>query len=221
MKWTLLMRFAGPMQSWGTRSRFGFRDTEVAPSKSGVIGLVAAALGRQRGESVADLAMLRLGVREDQAGILKTDYHTALGAIQADGGSNNNAILSNRNYLADAKFLVGLEGREYDQLAKIYEALQNPRWALALGRRSFPPGEPVALSSPEYDLPLVELSLEQALVEYPALVEQENDEEVRYFIETPDGEHTWFDQPLDNFSARTFGPRAVRVITANWGETWS
>ena len=44
----LLMRLAGPMQSWGTQSRFGHRDTGTEPSKSGVIGLLCAALGWPR-----------------------------------------------------------------------------------------------------------------------------------------------------------------------------
>ena len=41
---TLLMRLAGPMQSWGTTSRFDQRDTGKEPSKSGVVGLLAAVL---------------------------------------------------------------------------------------------------------------------------------------------------------------------------------
>jgi CRISPR system Cascade subunit CasD len=36
----LLLRLAGPMQAWGTQSRFVNRDTELEPSKSGVIGLL-------------------------------------------------------------------------------------------------------------------------------------------------------------------------------------
>ena len=37
---TLLLRLAGPMQSWGVQSRFSVRDTGLEPSKSGVIGLL-------------------------------------------------------------------------------------------------------------------------------------------------------------------------------------
>ena len=40
----LLLRLAGPMQAWGTQSRFTVRDTGLEPSKSGVIGLLCAAL---------------------------------------------------------------------------------------------------------------------------------------------------------------------------------
>jgi len=51
---TLLIPLVGPMQSWGTRSRFDHRDTEREPSKSGVIGLVCAAIGRDRNEPIDD-----------------------------------------------------------------------------------------------------------------------------------------------------------------------
>jgi CRISPR system Cascade subunit CasD len=81
----LLMRLAGPMQSWGIQSRYLVRDTGLEPSKSGVIGLLCAALGRARHEPVDDLAALRLGVRVDREGRMARDYHTALKVIKADG----------------------------------------------------------------------------------------------------------------------------------------
>ena len=77
---TLLVRLAGPMQSWGTQSAFSRRDTGLDPSKSGVIGLLAAALGRPREASVADLAALQMGVRVDHEGVPHTDFHTAGGS---------------------------------------------------------------------------------------------------------------------------------------------
>jgi len=74
---TLLLRLAGPMQSWGTQSRFDHRDTGLEPSKSGVVGLLCAALGRPRAADGSDLAALRMGVRVDREGVLKVDYQTA------------------------------------------------------------------------------------------------------------------------------------------------
>ena len=50
----LLLRLAGPMQSWGVESRFTVRDTGLEPSKSGVVGLLCAALGRRRDADIAD-----------------------------------------------------------------------------------------------------------------------------------------------------------------------
>lgn len=43
---TLLLKLAGPLQAWGVESKFDERRTLNFPTKSGVIGMVAAALGR-------------------------------------------------------------------------------------------------------------------------------------------------------------------------------
>lgn len=127
------------MQSWGTRSRFIYRDTETEPSKSGVLGLVAAAMGRPRGADLSDLAALSMGVRIDRPGHLEVDYQTALHVIRADGSKNDMAVQSWRHYLADASFLVGLMGPA-GLCEDIRAALRAPRWPLFLGRKGFVPG---------------------------------------------------------------------------------
>ena len=109
---TLLLRLAGPMQSWGTTSRFDERDSQLEPSKSGVLGLVCAALGRYRAEPLDDLARMKMGVRVDREGLLMRDYQTIKPPYRrANGGQEKkDPIVSPRYYLADATFLVGLEG---------------------------------------------------------------------------------------------------------------
>ena len=76
---TLLLRLAAPLQSWGADSKFEIRKTNREPTKSGVIGLLAAALGLRRDETEAlqRLNRLRFGVRVDQEGSLLVDFHTA------------------------------------------------------------------------------------------------------------------------------------------------
>lgn len=101
---TLLLQLAGPMQSWGTTSCFDERDTQLEPSKSGVIGLLCAALGRDRSKSVEDLAALKMGVRVDREGRLMRDYQTASGVVRASGAISAYAVVSQRYYLADAVF---------------------------------------------------------------------------------------------------------------------
>lgn len=127
---TLLLRLASPIQSWGIDAKFDRRGTQRTPSKSAVIGLVAAALGRQRNESTECLQPLRFGVRVDREGTLLRDYHTAK--------SGKSAYVTQRYYLADAVFLVGLEGHN-NLLAEIEHALRFPAFPLFLGRRSCPP----------------------------------------------------------------------------------
>jgi len=136
----LLMRLAGPMQSWGTRSRFPIRDTGLEPSRSGVAGLLCAGLGRRRGESIDDLAQLTMAVRVDREGSLARDYQTAENVIHADAGDRR-TVQSWRDYLADADFLVALSGPK-DLLDQLHRALARPVHPLSLGRKSYVPGVP-------------------------------------------------------------------------------
>ena len=133
---TLLLRLAAPLQSWGSDAKFERRGTERVPTKSGVIGMIAAALGRRRHESVDDLLRLRFGVRVDREGTLLRDFHTAR--------RDKVAYITYRYYLADAVFLVGLEGAEVE-LTTIDRALNYPAFPLFLGRRSCPPEGRVSL----------------------------------------------------------------------------
>ena len=118
----LLIRLAGPMQAWGTQSRFSVRDTGLEPSKSGVIGLLCAALGKPRDDCLrpdlprlAEFADLTMAVRVDRQGTMSRDYHTAQNVLIASSEPGKKPKLkecepSTRYYLADADFLVGLQG---------------------------------------------------------------------------------------------------------------
>src|SRR5580692_11736074 len=95
----LLLRLAGPMQSWGTQSRFSHRDTGLEPSRSGVIALLCAALGRPRDHSLNDFLPLKMAVRIDREGRLMRDYHTAQNVRRADTTKTpQETVLSERFY---------------------------------------------------------------------------------------------------------------------------
>lgn len=207
---TLLLRLVGPMQSWGTTSRFEIRDSQLEPSKSGVIGITAAALGRDRSEDITDLADLRMGVRVDKEGILKRDYHTAREVVQYDGklSSNRNLrnIVSERFYLADAAFLVGLSG-DKGLLEKVHAALKNPHWVLALGRKSFVPSQSIYLADG-----LVAEELETALESYEPIHDAAyKAARLRYAIEDLEGSQVRQDQPVSSFAKRDFAQRRIRI----------
>lgn len=153
------------MQSWGARSRFGERDTEREPTKSGVIGLICAALGRPREATLDDLAALRLGVRADREGALECDFQTAVEVRKSNPSAPHDTATSKRYYLADAVFLVGLEGDDVSLLERIDTALGDPHWPVALGRKAFLPGEPIRLP----DGLRRDTGLEEALTAYPML----------------------------------------------------
>jgi len=223
---TLLLKFIAPMQSWGSHSRFDVRDTEREPTKSGVLGLVAAALGRDRAEPIEDLARLRLGVRVDREGVVRYDFQTAKDVIRASttrdkwmrarqkgqSTGTQDTVTSHRYYLADAAFLVGLEG-DKDLLHAIGEALKRPRWTLFLGRKGYLPGEPVYFPNGG----LREASLEEALAMETSIVEQRSEDLPRYVIGLPPGcvpgfpwlVHEIWDQPAAPFALRKFAVRRV------------
>jgi CRISPR system Cascade subunit CasD len=200
---TLLMRLQGPLQSWGLDARFGERQTSSEPSKSGVLGLICAALGRDRSEPIDDLCQLRMGVRVDREGGILRDYHTALDVPSSDE-KGNDTVLSNRWYLTDAVFLVGLEGED-TVLSAVAEALRKPVWPLSLGRKACIPSEPISLHDG-----LHALTLEQALSEYRLLVSP-TDKRCRMVIEDPSGSQSRPDQPIAPFSERRFDMRLVRT----------
>lgn len=212
---TLLLRLAGPMQSWGVQSRFEVRDTGLEPSKSGVIGLVCASLGRPRGAPVDDLSALRFGVRVDVEGRMARDYHTALKVMTAAGGLKE-CQPSSRYYLAGARFLVGLAGDDLDLLQAIQAALKDPVWPQFLGRKAFPPAEPIWLK----DGLRRACALIEGLVAYPwegndpctsegAMLKMP--ERVRLVVEDPLGAEVRRDQPI-SYARREFAPRRVRTF---------
>lgn len=201
---TLLLRLAGPMQSWGVQSLYEVRDSEREPSKSGVIGLLCAALGRPRTEPLDDLASLRFGVRADREGRLASDYQTW--QELKPGGVVGERGISRRYYLADAVFLAGLEG-DGDLLATLEAALRRPRWALYLGRKAFVPSRPVWLKDGLREHETLEKALERyRWIGGPGVPPAR----LRVVTDCAEGERLVADVPL-SFAERRFASRRVRT----------
>jgi CRISPR system Cascade subunit CasD len=170
----------GPLQSWGTSSRFQRRGTDAFPSKSGVLGLVAAALGidkhaHDEPERIAPLAALHFSVHRfprllagEPLPILRlSDYHTVGGGYDEDtdrwarlsrprkaSGGPFGTVLTQREYLSDAVFAAVLCG-PLGLLGDIASALRDPVWGVWLGRKCCVPATPahaVLADSPELAL---------------------------------------------------------------------
>lgn len=209
---TLLLRLVGPMQSWGTTSRFDQRDTGKEPSKSGVIGLLAAALGidRENWAELEPLANVAMGVRHDRPGVPKRDYQTAQHIISADGKKVHETAVTTRNYLADAAFLVGLECADRALLERVYSAVRDPVWPLALGRKSYVPSESIWIDGGLQDAPLRDVLARWPWIASPRKWE-DHPEKLLVSFESSDGSGVLkMDQPLSSFADRRFGSRFVR-----------
>lgn len=214
---TLLLRLVGPMQSWGTTSRFDQRDTGKEPSKSGIVGLLGAALGidRENWPDLEPLTRLKMAIRHDRPGVPKRDYQTAGCAttdtiIKADGAPAKDGVISQRDYLADAAFLVVFEGDNRKLLEKAHASLKNPVWPLALGRKSYIPSEPIWVEDGLQDVPL-----RKVLEQWPWIATLRRGEvfpeRLLISFESEDGSGVLkMDQPLSSFAERRFGARFVR-----------
>jgi CRISPR system Cascade subunit CasD len=156
----LLLRLEGPLQAWGDVAMDPRRPTRDFPSRSGLAGLIANALGWQHvdGERITALQdELSYAVREDRAPKRITDYQTAdLGRIgksgwtrwgieERGGSAAEGTQLLWKQYLADASFLVALTlgDRTSVSLDDVEDALRHPSRPLFLGRKGCPPALPL------------------------------------------------------------------------------
>lgn len=122
--------------------------------------MLCAALGVSRpnaAEWLPKLSALRMGVRIDQPGICWWDYHTVgarmeMRIAKGEGETKPGAMLTRREYLCDASFLVALQG-EPELVAQLVAAMQNPQWTLYLGRKCCPPSRPILEKPPAGNFP--------------------------------------------------------------------
>ena len=165
------------------------------PTKSGVVGMLAAALGLRRDADLARLNALKFGVRADREGEDITDFHMA--------HSEKSSYVTYRHYLCDAVFLAGLEGEE-ELLKELEVALHNPQFPLFLGRRSCPPTLPVVMG-------IRNLPLETALRKEAPLTEK-HENLLRIQIETDNSDAGMIqDMPISfNPARRVYGYRRIR-----------
>ncbi|GAB2525948.1 type I-E CRISPR-associated protein Cas5/CasD [Nocardiopsis aegyptia] len=220
----LALRIDAPLQSWGVRSRFTYRDTSSEPTKSGVVGLLGSARGVERTDTarIGELARLRMAVRVEREGILERDYQVT-GNVPTTKGTGHRNVVSHRFYLADALFLVLLEG-DRTLIEELREDVLHPRWPLFFGRKAHVPSSPLIM--PE------ELgwgtgvfhgqSIEEVLSQHPWQEDRqelrasaEENTRLRTVIEVPageDGAEARYDVPVTfETGHREFRQRYVRV----------
>lgn len=228
----LLLRLAGPLQSWGDQSAFNRRDTRPQPTKSGVIGLLAAAAGRRREDPLGNLLGLSMGVRVDQEGTLLRDYHTvsdyrgrplpqagvSAKGIQKPTSPAKYTHVTQRFYLQDAVFVAAVAGPR-PLMESLAQAVTHPAFPLALGRRSCVPSQPILLAIT--DTPILDALTDcpwQAGEPARAAFERRHGRPERIdrmvTIEAVDGDQILYDEPL------SFDPRDRRYATRRVTHLW-
>lgn len=175
---TLAIYLDAPMQAWGASSRYEQRETEPFPTKSGVLGMLAAALGidkdsKNETNAIAELSTITfsvLRIKRNGIGLVQRlmDFHTVGGGYdkknlnqklhiprKASGGLISNAVITRRTYLTDAKFVAILQG-ETELLLRCSTALKNPKWGIWFGRKSCLPAAPLTPSIADTEAAAIE-----------------------------------------------------------------
>lgn len=163
----IYLRLSAPLQSWaGPKVSGNISRTENGPTRSGLEGLIAGAMGRHRGEPADYQDRLSFRVRRDNPGVIVDEFHTinprpetesyqerlftllnakratrktATFTPDAQGGTT----IANRTFLAGAEFIVQIEAPE--DLERIDAALASPHFMNYLGRKAFAPQFPFYL----------------------------------------------------------------------------
>lgn len=190
----LVLLLDGPMQSWGFASRFTRRTTALHPTKSGVVGLLAAAMGIDKhgpdeAAQVARLAELEcttVTLPKIRAGrelpmLRLSDYHTIGGGYdkgtdwmkkpRAASGATLETVLSERHYLLDGRFGVMLTGGTA-YLEEIASKLRNPTWGVWLARKCCIPASPLLVGLGNDPAEAWRLLLKAARLDESATLEQ-------------------------------------------------
>ena len=156
----LALLLDAPLQSWGFASQFQRRTTGLHPTKSGVFGLICAAMGIGKG-TAAERELLQTTMTMTSIAIPRglnpvhrlEDFHTVGGGYdkktqpqsiprKASCGPCDYPSVTRRQYLADAIFGVILTG-DRALLERVATALCDPVWGVWLGRKSCIPAAPV------------------------------------------------------------------------------
>lgn len=151
---TILLKLAGPLQAWGTDAHFETRHTDRYPSKSAVVGLIAAAFGcrRDQDEAIRRLGALHFAVRVDQPGHLAKDYQIAAKKNLKKEDAVERTYTTTRYYLEDAVFVATVGHEDDAWIETIAEALRAPYFQPFMGRRSCPVPSDMLLAVADADV---------------------------------------------------------------------
>jgi CRISPR system Cascade subunit CasD len=155
MYW-LLFELAAPLASFGGVAPGTIRDTDLVPSRSAVLGLLAAAMGIERADADRQKQLsgdLLIAARVSEESLLLRDYHTAQAPVQsalkgrpcrsrrdelAVPKKDLNTVVSERYYYTTYAATIGVVSRDGDRLEVLEQGLRQPVFALYAGRKSCP-----------------------------------------------------------------------------------
>lgn len=211
----LALYLEAPLQSWGHQSRYDYRTSLSYPTRSGILGLICAAMGIDRNDTASlqrlnPIKMITYIFRKPSHLI---DYHTTGGGydnsiksafiVPTANGKKQKTSVTYREYTENGRFGVILSGN-LSLMKEIAEALKNPRWGIWLGRKSCIPTSPIFQGIYNTHEESLQNLIKISGVERPK-------REILEVDQFDEGTDTIMDIPLD-FAKREFAPRRVKVV---------
>lgn len=212
-----------PLQSWGASSKFQYRESNAFPTKSALVGIIAAAMGidknseHEEAELKPLINLIATVVKIQKTGrpvTRITDFHTVGGGYDKKSslekmhippkasGAAFGTVITKRSYLNDAAFIAILEG-EQSLLENVQSALFDPTWGVWFGRKTCLPASPLTPTLADDAQSALDQLLERLPQHAPTPLEQ-----FEYQQETTDGTFYQSDQPV------AFGQHHGAVPTA-------
>ena len=219
----LALYLDAPLQSWGYQSRFDRRTTLAYPTRSGVLGMICAAMGidRQDDQKLTAFNDVKMEVLIFKAQGRLTDFHTVGGGWdkklnpqcvvkKASNGIGNKhtgtTVVTRREYIQNGRFGILMKGNK-ELLQSIKEALVNPRWGIWLGRKSCIPAHPIfqgLFATRDQVVERLVCVVQQFVPDAVVLGTVKESESFE------DGSDSLMDIPI-SFASREFAPRRVVV----------
>lgn len=230
----LALYLRAPMQSWGASSKFDHRGTLDAPTRSGLLGMIAAACGIDKNDEELDrkwlarAAKLSISVLVFRRGDRMTDYQTVGGNYDRDNpwqkrmipttpnGNPRGTVVTRRDYLTDSVFGAVLSGDDV-LVEEMATALDDPVWGVWFGRKSCIPTEPILTGiygSDDEARGALSGRFRSSIERLRGKITGENDYSVKFDVleaTVDDVEYTLLDVPV-SFKKREFGARLIRRV---------
>jgi CRISPR system Cascade subunit CasD len=141
---TLILKTEG-LSAYGLQTFDVHRRANHFPTRSGIIGLLAAAMGitRKDQSSLNKLSEnVVVAVQVNQAGEKMVDYHTVQNFRSPMGKIQNGTKPTYREYWCDSEHTFAISAND-ELIERLAEAVKSPKFTLFQGRKSCPLTRPL------------------------------------------------------------------------------
>jgi len=197
---TLILKTEG-LSAYGLQTFDVHRKANHFPTRSAIIGLLAAALGIPRKDQLALYELsegVSIAVQVNQAGEKMVDYHTVQNFRSPMGKIQNGTKPTYREYWCDSEHTFAISAND-ELIEQLAVAVKSPKFTLFQGRKSCP------LTRPLFDKLIDESN--------PALALKTHNGNGQIFSDVPGENHIATLQIRDKLTvvARKYAMRTVYV----------